>query len=166
MVKLLEDANYWQSCVSNDRKNNRSASVGHHFMSRTDSFCPLSNKNHCPFNFTIWSNKYGYFIKPWLGCFNLEGHAKMDPLRTPLNLISQPETELVRDMNSARAAPGHAVNLHFARTSRSGTPNLLTTSQVKHVMKMSNKDREDRGEKIWYLGHTDSENFRFFDVPY
>ena len=143
MVKLPEDANYQQSRVSNDRKNNRSASVGHHFMSRTDSFCPLSNKNHCPFNFTIWSNKYGYFIKPWLGCFNHEGHAKMDHLRTPLNLISQPETELVRDMNSARAAPGHAVNLHFARTSQSGTPNLLTTSQVKHIMKMSNKDRED-----------------------
>ena len=149
VVVVPTEANYRQSQLSNDRKNNRAPDPGNKLLKRTDISRPLCNNEACPFNFTIFSDQSGYFIKPWQGCFYHAGHAKMDHLRPKVGSMSDIETQLVKDMQSARAAPGHAVNLHYARTSRSGSPNLISTNQVKHIMRTSSIASGQNGEEVY-----------------
>ena len=71
-------------------------------------------------------------------------------------MLEKDERELVTDMRAACAAPAHAVNLYYARSSPLGTPNLLSLCQVSHLMRMADKSVEKKSNvNVVPVGGTD-----------
>jgi hypothetical protein len=62
-------------------------------------------------------------------------HPQRDQLRTSTSLLVEEEFQLQEVLNSAHAKLGAAVNLHYVRSARQGTPTVLSSYQIAYLRK-------------------------------
>ena len=128
----VKDPNYRSATICSDRKNARPGHQGRHGPHRTTTVkCLSKNQPRCPFNITICELQSGYFVTSGMGIMYHKYHPRRDALRTPTKLLVLDEAQLLKDLSSARAPTAAAVNAHFVRSSRAGTPTILSQHQIK-----------------------------------
>ena len=132
-------SDYRQSSIYNDKKNQRTGQKGRNASHRTDTVLRMHKEDgRCGFSISVYENSYGYYIKPKPGNFFHQYHAARTNLRMPSRLLPGADALLMKDMNSARALTGVAVNTHFVRSSRRGTPTVLSRDQVRYLCNRKN----------------------------
>jgi hypothetical protein len=133
---IIEREDYRTTTYCNDRKNQRNGQKGRNASHRTAIDRRLTkDDDRCPFRFSVFQDNTGYFIKSKLGTKCHQFHPRRDHLRTSTSLLGVDDSQLQADLNSARAKVGTAANLHFVRTTRQGTPTVLSRNQIRHVVK-------------------------------
>ena len=142
---------YRVSTITNDAKNKRAGSKGRHGSHRTDTVrCLSKDELKCPFQFSVSKNQFGYYVKTKLGVPYHEFHEPRPFLRMPSRLVEAKEATIVQDIHSAKAMTGVAANTHYVRTSRKGTPTLLSNDQIRYICRKhvkgtnENKSSDDK----------------------
>jgi hypothetical protein len=73
-------------------------------------------------------------------------HPRRDFLRKSSALLTNEDSQLNADMNSACSKLGAAVNLHYVRSARQGTPTVLTSQQIDYLCKKKGSKDGNRGD--------------------
>ena len=125
---IINRTDYRHSTYRNDRKNQRHGQKGRNASHRTSIERRLTkNDDCCPFSLAVFQDKSGYYMSS-TNCKPLhQYHPRRDSLRASCSLLTDDEYQLQDDLNSARAKLGAAVNLHYVRSARQGTPTVLTS---------------------------------------
>ena len=161
---IIDRQDYRNSSITNDKKNRRHGKKGRASSHRTDTVFRLSrNENRCSFSISVFHNNFGYYIKPKPGNGNHEYHDVRPDLRMPSNLLQGEDAAIMKDLNSAKALTGVAVNAHYVRSSRKGTPTLLSRDQVRYICH-GKKDLNQKTEETNTLEGSDMDDlFHFFE---
>jgi hypothetical protein len=144
---IIQRSDYRNTTYTNDRKNQRHGQKGRNASHRTSIDRRVTkNEDHCSFSLAVYQDTSGYYLKT-LNCTGFhQYHARRDFIRLPSSLLTEEQCQLQADMNSARAKIGVAVNLHFVRSSRQGTPTVLTSQQIDYLCKKKRSKDGARGE--------------------
>jgi hypothetical protein len=145
---IIGRSDYRKTTYCNDRKNQRHGQKGFNGSHKTVISRRLTNTHEkCPFHFSVFMDAKGYYIKSKLGCVSHQSHHRRDHLRTSTSLLHASEAEILADLNTARAKIGTAVNLHFVRSGRLGTPTVLSSHQIRHLVNKSTSAEKDHGKE-------------------
>jgi hypothetical protein len=133
---IVERPDYQNKTYCNDCKNQRHGQKGMNGSHKTGIDRHLSRDHaRCPFGFSLFKDAKGYFIKSHLGSVSHKFHHCCDHLRTSTSLLDAAEAAIVLDLDRARAKLCTAVNLHYVRSARQGTPTIFTSSQLHCLVK-------------------------------
>ena len=145
---IIPRDDYRLSSITNDRKNQRKGHKGRVASHRTNTVRRLSkNDVRCPLLISVYHNDSGYYIKPKPGNGYHQYHAVRPNIRMPIKLLQGEDALIMKDLSSAKALTRVAVNAHFVRSSRRGTPTLLSKDQVCHICRgKKEKESNDKTE--------------------
>jgi hypothetical protein len=82
-------------------------------------------------------------------------HSRRDYLRFPTTLLAEQEVQIQADLHSARAKLGTAANFQYVRSSRLGTPTLLSRNQVASICKKTTPSKKGNDTGTTKDGETD-----------
>ena len=88
---------YRKSTITKDRKNGRSGKKGKQGSHRTDSVLRFNkSEQYCRFQFSVYQNSHGYYIKSGIGNPEHQFHEARFHLRMPSKLVENQETTIVQ----------------------------------------------------------------------
>ena len=130
-----------KSTFSNDRKNQRRGQAGKNAAHRSSSSRRLTkHEDHCSFSLSIFQDESGYYMQSTNSKPFHQYHPRRDKLRILSSHLTDEQCQLQEDLNTARSKLGAAVNLHYVRSARTGTPTVLSSSQIAYLCKKKAKD--------------------------
>jgi hypothetical protein len=152
---IVERTDYRNTTYSNDRKNNRHGQKGKNSSHKTSIDRRLNKgEARCMFTLAVFKDENGFYLKTKNCTAFHQFHARRDHLRTPVSLLLEEELQLQEDLNSARAKLGTAANLLYVRSSRQGTPTVLSRQQIAHLCNKKQSSVKD-GSDGAVTGETD-----------
>jgi hypothetical protein len=130
-----------KSTFSNNRKNQRRGQAGKNAAHRSSSSRRLTkHKDHCSFSLSVFQDESGYYMQSTNSKPFHQYHPRRDKLRILSSHLTDEQCQLQEDLNTARSKLGAAVNLHYVRSARTGTPTVLSSSQIAYLCKKKAKD--------------------------
>ena len=100
------------------------------------------SEDQCGFHLSVYLGSNGYYVKTGLGNPYHEFHEPCMHIRLPSKLVVDKEQTIVKDMHSAKALTGVARNTYYVRSSRKGTPTVLSNSQINYICSKYKKKRD------------------------